>query len=271
VKNIFAYEDYIRHDAFADPTSATLSRPQVYQFFQGSNTSACQFCKSPTSRAYQNGLDETPSWLGGGRYLANEYVLQCEQCGWWRIHTIKETDGDIEGVSTTIKNAVMKTYDLSSKEIPIKALQQYLRKNFDDVIHIDDVQMEKLVQSVFSEHFACEVQHVGKVNDGGVDLIFIESNSPIVIQVKRRKTLSHVESVSGIRELLGAALLKESRNCIYVSTCSKFSDPASDTAQRSVELGIVESYELYDFARFSDVLKLTADTNAELWRKYLEI
>lgn len=271
MKNIFAYENYIQDGAFADPTPASLSKPKIYQIFDRSNTSTCPFCKSSTSRAHENTLNENPDWLGGGHYHAKEYVSCCDKCGWWRIHTYKETDGDIEGISTIIKNAVMRKYDLASKNIPIKVLQKYLRSNYDDVIHIHDLQMEKLVQSVFSEHFTCEVEHIGKSHDGGIDLLLIQSDSPTVIQVKRRKKLSHVESVSGIRELLGAALLKESKNCIYVSTCSKFSSPANDTAQRAVELGIVESYELYDFSRFSDVLKLTACSHVELWRNFLEI
>jgi restriction system protein len=271
VRNIFAYENYLQDDDFADPTSASLSKPKIYKVFDGSNTSSCPFCKSSTSRAHEKIINENPHWLGGGRYHAKEYVSCCEGCGWWRIHTYKETDGDIEGISISIKNAVMRRYDLASNNIPIKVLQGYLQKNYGDVIHIHDIQMEKLVQSVFSEHFACEVEHVGKSHDGGVDLLLVRADIPTVIQVKRRKKLSHVESVSGIRELLGAALLKGSKSCIYVSTCIKFSDSANDAAQRAVELGVVESYQLYDFSRFSDALKLTARSDVELWKGFLEV
>ncbi|MFC6672301.1 restriction endonuclease [Marinobacterium aestuariivivens] len=220
---------------------------------------------------HENDLNDVPDWLGGGHLCVREYVSCCDSCGWWRIHTYKETDGDIEGISTIIKNAVLRKYDLSGKDIPINVLQQYLRNNYEDVINIHDQQMEKLVQSVFSEHFSCEVEHIGKSHDGGIDLLLVRSDNPTVIQVKRRKKLSHIESVSGIRELLGAALLKESKNCIYVSTCSNFSKPANTAAARALELGIVESYELYDFSRFSDVLKLTARSNVEPWRQFLEI
>lgn len=271
MKKLFAYEEYIRDDAFADPSSDSLSKPEIYKLFNEANTSTCPFCKSSTNKPHESTRHETPTWLGGGRYYENEYVSCCSECGWWRIHTYMETDGYVEGISTIIKNAVLKKYDLSSKDVPIKTLQEYLRKNFDDVIHIHDSQMEKLVQSVFSEHFSCEVEHLGKSHDGGIDLILVQSDTPTVIQVKRRRSLSHVEGVSGVRELLGATLLKGSKNCIYVSTCSKFSNPSSQAAERAVDLGILESYELYDFSRFSDVLKLTNFTNPEPWRKFLEI
>lgn len=271
MKTLFTYEKYIRDDAFADPGSDSLSKPAIYKLFNESNTSICPFCKSSTNKKHENFLNENPNWLGGGRHFVNEYVSCCDGCGWWRIHTYKETDGDIEGISTIIKNAVLKKYDLHSKDVPIKALQEYLRNNFDDVIHIHDRQMEKLVQSVFSEHFSCEVEHVGKSHDGGIDLILVQSDSPTVIQVKRRRSLSHVEGVSGIRELLGATLLKGSKNCIYVSTCNKFSDASIETAAQAVDLGILESYALYDFSRFSDALKLTKASNPEPWREFLEI
>ncbi|MDT3669114.1 MAG: restriction endonuclease [Aromatoleum sp.] len=271
MKKLFSYEEYVRADAFADPSPDSLSKPEIYKLFDEANTSTCPFCKSSTNRSHENSLNENPSWLGGGCHYVNEYVSCCSECGWWRIHTYKETDGDIKGISTIVKNAVLKKYDLHSKDVPIRTLQKYLRQNFDDVIHIHDSQMEKLVQSVFSEHFSCEVEHVGKSHDGGIDLILVQSDSPTVVQVKRRRSLSHVEGVSGIRELIGATLLKGSRNCIYVSTCSKFSDPCNEAAAQAVDLGILESYTLYDFSRFSDVLKLTKSSNPEPWRKFLEI
>lgn len=271
MKEIFTYEDYVRSDAFADPGVDSLSKPEIHQLFNGTNTSTCPFCQSAISKPHENSLNDNPDWLGGGRYYVSEYVSCCNSCGWWRIHTYKETDGDIDGISTVIKNAVLRKYDLTSKDIPIKILQEYLRKNYGDVIHIHDFQMEKLVQSVFSEHFSCEVEHIGKSHDGGIDLLLVQSDSPTVIQVKRRKSLPYVEGVSGIRELLGAALLKESKSCIYVSTCSKFSNPSNDAARQAVDLGIVESYELYDFSRFSDVLKLTTTSNIEPWRKFLDV
>lgn len=131
--------------------------------------------------------------------------------------------------------------------------------------------MELLVQSVFREHFNCEVIHVGKTNDGGIDLLLINSENPTIVQVKRRKKLKHTESVSGIRELIGATVLKESKNCIYVSTCSKFSKPSRDASKKIVDIGTLESFELYDFNRFSDVLNLTKKTDKNAWESILEL
>jgi hypothetical protein len=271
MKEILTYNEYVRDDAFADPSRHTLSRPELSNFFGGASDPACPFCKLATSSVHENSVSENPDWLGGGHYFSKELVSLCGNCGWWRVRQFIETSGDIEAQSAIIKNAVLRKYNLASKDVPISILQTYLRDHFDDVINIHDKQMEKLVKSVFSEHFSCDVEHVGKSHDGGIDLLFIQSESPVVVQVKRRRSLSHVEAVSGVRELLGAALLKGSKNCIYVSTCSKFSEPSKEAADRAVDLGLVESYELYDFSRFSDVLKLTTTSEPEPWRKYLDL
>lgn len=271
MKEILAYEDCIREDKFADPTPITLSRPEPFLFFNKMADSICPFCNLPTSEVHESVLDDHPGWLSGGYYFAKEHVSSCNRCGWWRVRTYKETTGDIEATSSVVKNAVLRKYDMADKSIPIATLQGYLRDHFSDVIHIHASQMEKLVKSVFSEHFSCDVEHVGKSHDGGIDLLLVQSNKPVVIQVKRRKSLSHVEGVSGIRELLGATLLKGSKSCIYVSTCSKFSTASKVTAEQAIDLGLVESYELYDFSRFSDALKLTTTSSLEPWKRFLEL
>ena len=273
MKQIFSYEDYLSDSAFADRSlgARNLANDNPLKLFDSYKDAICPFCKTSTNEVHKKSLLDFPEWLENGYYLRNESVFYCNKCGWWRIRTYKETTGDLLATSSEIKNAVLRKYDLSDKNIPIQCLQNYLKNKFDDVIHIHEKQMEKLVQSVFSEHFTCNVEHIGKSHDGGIDLILVQSNKPIVVQDKRRMKLSHVEGVSGIRELLGATLLKGSKNCIYVSTSQRFSEQSKIAAQKSVEDGHLESYELYDFSRFSEALKLTKRTNHEPWLKFLEI
>lgn len=270
MKEILTYDECVRDNAFADPTQNTLSRPELSRFFGGTVVD-CPFCKLATAGVHENSISEFPEWLDGGRYFARELVSLCSTCGWWRARKFVETTGDIVAESAVIRNAVLRKYELGNKNVPISILQTYLRDNFADVIHIHHRKMELLVKSVFSEHFSCEVEHIGKSNDGGIDLLLVQSDNPIVVQVKRRQSLPYVESVSGIRELLGATLLNGSKQCIYVSTCSKFSEPSKNAAALAVDLGVVESFELYDFPRFVAALKLTTKSKSEPWRKYLEL
>ncbi|WP_081673790.1 restriction endonuclease [Pseudomonas cremoricolorata] len=238
-------------------------------FFDREKDGVCPFCKIQTQIVHCDYQLTYPEWLEGGEFDIQEDVKQCGNCGWWRLRCDKVTTVGIEARSFVMESAILKSYDLSSRYVPIEAIRKYLVENFGDVIHIHDRNMERLVQSVFREYFTCDVEHVGRSHDGGIDLILVNSDRPTVVQVKRRKSLDHVEGVSGVREFLGAAVLKKSRNCIYVSTSRKFSDPAIEAAQQAIKVGSVQSYELYDFDRFCDILKLTTSIDHAPWKAYM--
>jgi restriction system protein len=265
MKKILDYSEVLKVNGHQDRGEQAQGSTELF-FERSQNT--CPFCKIETERVHEDAQNIYPDWLDGGLFSAREHVMQCKKCGWWRLRCDKLTTGEIEAQSVEVSSAILKSYDLSSKEIPIDILRDYLRTHSEDVIHIHDGRMERLVQSVFREHFSCDVEHVGKSHDGGIDLILINADSPTVVQVKRRKSLDHIESVSGIREFLGATILGKSKNCIYVSTSGKFSEPAIKAANNAVQLGAVESYELYDFDRFFDVLNLSTPKQIP-WQRHL--
>lgn len=270
MKQILDYSEFVEESAHADRDIGINGLFKNTHFFNRVENDTCPFCKVSTQVVHKNHTRDNPGWLNGGTYLIDENVWSCSTCGWWKLRIDKDTTGDIDAISAVIKNSVLRKYDLSGKDIPILVLGDYLKDKFEDVIHIDDRKMEQLVQSVFSEHFNCEVTHVGKSCDGGIDLILVNSDSPVVVQVKRRKKLKKTEPVSCIRDFLGAAQLAESKNLIYVSTCNKFSSHAVKATEKALDLQLVESYELYDFARFKDVLKLTKSSqDIPAWNKYI--
>ncbi len=49
----------------------------------------------------------------------------------------------------------------------------------------------------------------------GKDLIVLESDSPILVQVKRRKNPDHVELIKGVREFVGTLYIENERKGIY--------------------------------------------------------
>ncbi|EAP0879296.1 restriction endonuclease [Salmonella enterica subsp. enterica] len=266
MNKILDYSEFVKGGCHQD--RGALPHGETELFFNTAKDGLCPFCKIRTEIAYADQSITYPDWLGGGYYDVEEYVTLCKICGWWKLRCNKLTTGYIDARSVETTNAVLKKYDLSSKNVPITVLQQYLNNNCDDIFYIHDNRMEKLVQAVFREHYACDVIHVGKSHDGGIDLILVDSEIPTVVQVKRRKTPSHIEKVSGIREFLGAAILHGSKNCIYVSTCNKFSEPSKLAANHAVNIGAVESYELYDFEKFCSILKLTTPKSTP-WKKHL--
>ena len=161
----------------------------------------------------------------------------------------------------------MTEYPEDSLNVPIEVLNDYIHTHPDKIININDKKMEELVGSVFSSFYQCEAKIVGKSSDGGVDIILIDGDKPTMVQVKRRKNLNKTESVSYIRELLGATLLKQSKNCMFVTTADKFSCDAKKTASLAINLGLVERYELINRERFISMLRSEPRAIQQTWEK----
>jgi len=129
--------------------------------------------------------------------------------------------------------------------------------------------MEEIVQYVFSSFFDCKVIHCGKSHDGGIDLIMIESNEPILIQVKCRENKNAVESISQIRDFLGAMWIKQSKRGVFVTTADHFSNVSVETINNMVRKGLLESFELYDFKRFIGLLNISKTPKENIWEKLM--
>lgn len=83
-----------------------------------------------------------------------------------------------------------------------------------------------------------QITHVGKPDDGGVDIKLVESNNnQWLIQVKRREKLNCAEGVCTIRNLLGTLVLEGQTQGIVVSTADHFTLRAQQAAQKSKKLG----------------------------------
>lgn len=105
---------------------------------------------------------------------------------------------------------------------------------------LDPYELEKFVASVFKANYSdCEVFHVGRPDDGGVDVVFVDSGEiRWLIQVKRRERADASEGVSTIRNLLGTMILEDSSNGIVVSTADHFTYRAYQAAGRANEKGL---------------------------------
>jgi len=219
----------------------------------------CKYCNTRIETIFNKGLIDTKT-LPGANWHKSEQVKECKNCGWWQ-HTfysylVGESTWGFKDWQLDINSATLKRFETNSKLIPIEILRKYIQKNNDEIFNIHHKKMEELVASVFREHYDCEVEIVGKSNDGGVDLIVINSDYPIMVQVKRRKSKNKTEPVKEIRDLLGATLLKSSRNCAFVTTANHFSSEAIKSTKIAIEKSIVDSFELFDCHRLLGMLSL---------------
>src|SRR5258708_7157087 len=129
----------------------------------------------------------------------------------------------------------MRDFDLTLPEGCEAELAVAIRRN-DNIWHtIDPHKFERFVGSVFKANFRdCDVVHVGRSDDGGVDLIFIDSQKDQwLIKVKRRERSTSSEGFSTIRNLLGALFLNDCLRGILVSTADHFTFRAYQAVTRA--------------------------------------
>jgi hypothetical protein len=177
-------------------------------------------------------------------------LWSCPNCAYWHWYNrylvesfFDDNDSTDELLSSTACISKMREFDSTLPEGCESELAITLRRNNKIWHTINPYKFEKFVGSIFKANFAdCDVMHVGKSNDGGVDLIFIDSQKhQWLIQVKRRESPISSEGVSTVRNLLGAMYLKDCLRGIIVSTSDHFTFRAYEAVARAKELGrIVE-------------------------------
>lgn len=261
---INSYLEYKEFQAFYGESFSVSKNFDLVEVFNRQ----CPYCGTLLSEKHY--FQRYDTHLASGECIEQiETIYYCQNDGWWQHKIYERQDVYPKNWYSIIHEGILKTYDDTSSNIPMRVLNDYIFKNPDRITNIHDKKMEELVATVFSDFYNCEAKVVGKSSDGGVDVILIDSDNPTMIQVKRRRSLQHTESVSGIRDLLGATLLNQTNKCIFVSTANKFSREAEKTASMSIELGLVQKFDLVNFDRFLSMLKSRPQNIKQIWDKIL--
>jgi restriction system protein len=230
----------------------------------------CPFCQSAASHPAEKKVGiETDDPLRTDWMETN--VWFCTNCGWWEIAHYEQSYADFLGQwsYSILRHGILKSFDVSNVDLPVGILRNQLAKTPDLIRQIHPVKMEQLVQSVFADFFDCEVEHCGRSHDNGIDLVVVQSDCPIVIQVKRREKAGSVESVGIVRDFLGAMLLKGYRHGVIVTTAHHFSREAKSAVELALTRDLVDTIYLVDVKRLLDILHLFRHDTTDPWCKYL--
>ncbi len=266
---ILDYNDYVSQtEEYGLNTGSRKADDESLFFFK---REFCVFCNRKTERIYNDPRVDIKTIPGVAWHKINS-VFSCS-CGWWEHTLYGYLEGEHQGFKDwafEVDSAILRRFNIDSNKMPIQSLRKYLASKSEHIYHIHHKKMEELVASVLSEHYACEAHVVGKTNDGGVDLILIESDEPIIVQVKRRTKEGKVEPASQIRELIGATLLQDSRQCAFVTTADHFSKQAVKTRNIALKKNLVSRFDLIDLNKFIDLLKLNRKNIIVPWKKLIE-
>lgn len=225
----------------------------------------CPFCKKKLKLVF-SGMRSEPR--GGDLFFSGD-VLECQNCGWWtyKTHFVDEVDGlnEVMAVCTDERYyAITKSFDIDDKFLPIEVLNAELKKKPDILYKINPYKLEQLSQSILKDVYDCEVHHVGKRGDGGKDLIVLESDNPILVQVKCRQNPKHVELVQGIREFIGTLYIEDAKKGIYISTAKRFSEGSVDVVERLIENRKLDFFELINYDKLQALIKNTEEK--KVWK-----
>lgn len=231
----------------------------------------CPFCNKGIPKVY-NDLEIFTMSTDNITYID---IWECDICGWWEYYRKFTSEYDlIDGIHESnwhnLKYAIVKKFDISDKEIPINTLMNELQKKKDILYNIDPYKLEDIAQVVFSSYFNCEVKHVGKTGDGGTDLIIVNSDNPILVQVKRRSNPDHVELVKGIREFVGTMYIEGRSKGIYLSTAKRFSKGSKETSDKLINDRKLERFDLINYEQFCEMLGVIKKDDHKPWKKFIK-
>jgi hypothetical protein len=220
-------------------------------------TKQCPFCKVRLISVEHIDRNEEDEEFADIEHTVS-FLEYCQRCQYWRWHRLENWWVDRGGfyllhdyVSYLSK---IKEFTDALPEGCSSELAQALRRYPTKYHSINPQCLERFVADVFkANHTDAEVIHVGKPNDGGVDVLFIDNgNNQWLIQVKRRERPDVSEPVETIRNLLGAMVLQDSTYGIVVSTADHFTYRAYEAVSRARERGMM--VELIDRGKLDRML-----------------
>src|SRR6266702_1550606 len=179
-------------------------------------TKRCPYC--------QNGLKS----LGKRDPDAQEsdWYEICTDCGFWRHHEADKMFND------RFQFSAIKRFRDSDTSPSISHLCSEIKAGKIDLYDMEPSRFERFVGSVLSDFYHCEVHHVARSGDDGVDLLAIVRDDPIMIQVKRRKNVDAIEGVNTVKLLFASAFARRANLGMVVTTAKAFSRPSEQWIKR---------------------------------------
>lgn len=273
---IISYSDHLhdqyafRRDGMVGSVTVTVDKePSDLTSFLAPRAD-CPFCGAeltPVHRGYKYTI------VGVELHLHTE-AQECLDCGWWMCMSnfseeVDEWEEIRDVCDRRIWYGIARTFDSRLAEVPLAALLHELKARPGLLYDVHPTKFEELVQSVFSAFYSCRVEHVGRSGDGGIDLHIVESDEPILVQVKRRSSPRHAESVSVIRDFIGAMVLRDARKGIVVSTAKQYSSQAAEAAEHMLQHKKFDRFELIAFDRFCEMLNVAQAKAERPWQPLL--
>ena len=241
-------------------------------FYPGDN--GCPFCQGPPRSVFSKGIVTYDPEQSDTRADIHHLVavLSC-RCGWWTlVHDQTPDAHDLRALPQerlAIRGA-LRRFDTTGTDAALAALRREIQRHPEVLDAISPRKMEELTGAVLSDYFpGCRAKVCGKSGDGGIDLLLIISDKPFAVQVKHRERVDLAEPVSAIREFIGAMVLGDHVNGLYVTTADRFSPASRHAARTIIQKGFFDTFRLIDRHAFLEMMEITAEWLDQPWQRHI--
>jgi hypothetical protein len=198
----------------------------------------CPYCGIVLRSA---GLDEVAP-LDEAWNFNRSYVLRaCARCTYWEFFGSEGGNRCMDPTTVVLARAVARKFSAAVPEGCASELAQYLRRHPDSWHRCSPARVERLVAEIFRSNYrTCEVRHVGRPGDHGIDIVFIDGEGvQWLTQVKHHLRPGRKEGFRTIQSVLGTLALEGQGHGIVVSTADSFTREARTAVQRARGHGFI--------------------------------
>lgn len=219
----------------------------------------CGYCGGELEVVHRAGFQSLD--LTGG-----ERVEECQRCGNWRACR-----------STSISNEewtipYIREFDPQRHVAALTRLDAELAANPARLYSVHSRDFEIFVGSVLGSFFQCEVFHVGRSRDGGIDLVVIAGpDGPLMVQAKRRRSSLAVEGVEVVKLLFASLASRSSTRGMIVTTAQRFTKDAKEWMSQPALCDYQFSIELVALDRLLSMTKRIARSSDPGWVPVVDI
>lgn len=222
--------------------------------------SSCPYCAADL-------VYEAPISPDGGQEWRRSDLLECGRCRWWTFVWTKCKFHPYDRMRNEVWEAAVATFDYGLSEAPLAELRRLIAEGKIDLRTVTPKELERIVTAVFRDYLGRSASHIGGARDGGIDVLILDGEPPLAIQVKRRAR-SQVEGPAVVRELIGALAYRGWRRGAVVTTASRFSPQAEDTAAAAALRREGYEIDLYTYDGLRDLVR-AAEPSPRPWTKHV--
>jgi len=223
-----------------DPALQTELRPRL-------RGQACPYCGEALAKPKELtnvGLHTTTTFYSS--------VDVCDLCGFWR-YAFGDTLTGVEWTVPFTRSFQPEAHTPALAELAARAHDSPERLNV-----LSPLNFELFVGTVLKEHMECDVKHVGGTHDGGIDLLVLDADPPLVVQVKRRRRRDSAEGVEVVKTMFATMFGGGHGRGMVVTSANRFTRGARAWARlpslshAGFEIDLVDINRLIDMTRPSE-------------------